>query len=135
MIRKKHKNKTSNPDEDYDPTEDAAVFSAYFEYNKILRTWFVAFGIGGPSLLLVNEKVVNKLVAAGCLMNVVWLFLGGVLAQILGALLNKILNWYSYQDRAWAGVVLEHFWIDVLIDVITIICFGKATISMLYALK
>jgi hypothetical protein len=36
--------------------EDAVgTFQAYAEYNKTLRTWFVAFGIGGPALFLVND--------------------------------------------------------------------------------
>ncbi len=29
----------------------AGSFAAYSEYNKTLRTWLVAFGIGGPALL------------------------------------------------------------------------------------
>ena len=35
--------------------ERKEYFSAYTEYNKILRTWFVTFGVGGPLLLLANS--------------------------------------------------------------------------------
>jgi hypothetical protein len=32
----------------------AGHFSNYAEYNKLLRSWFVAFGIGGIALFLVS---------------------------------------------------------------------------------
>jgi hypothetical protein len=31
--------------------------SAYLEYNKILRSWFVAFGVGRPALFLINAQL------------------------------------------------------------------------------
>src|SRR5438128_12646573 len=83
--------------------DPADSFSTYLEYNKVLRTWFVAFGVGGPALFLVNDKIAQQLVKAGLLREVAALFLLGAAAQILGALLNKISNWYvymgGYQDR------------------------------------
>ena len=80
-----------------DDAEDASDgFGAYLEYNKVLRTWFVGFGIGGPALLLVNNSIAKSLVEAGQLRAVVFLFLLGTTAQVLGALLNKIANWYVY---------------------------------------
>jgi hypothetical protein len=36
--------------------------SAYLEYNKILRSWFVAFGVGGPALFLINAQI-SKILA------------------------------------------------------------------------
>ena len=81
------------------PEEDVAgTFQAYAEYNKILRTWFVAFGIGGPAFFLVNDKLAGALVKEGQLRLVVSLFLAGAAAQILGAFLNKLANWYVYQS-------------------------------------
>lgn len=44
-------------EDDYDASES---YSSYFEYNKILRTWFVAFGVGGPALFLINESIAKK---------------------------------------------------------------------------
>lgn len=32
-------------------------FESYNEYNKILRSWFVAFGIGGPVIFLTNDAL------------------------------------------------------------------------------
>jgi hypothetical protein len=45
-------------------------YTTYLEYNRVLRTWFVAFGIGGPALFLANDSVSKKLAAAGCLRTI-----------------------------------------------------------------
>ena len=29
-------------------------YATYLEYNRVLRTWFVGFGVGGPVLFLVQ---------------------------------------------------------------------------------
>ena len=112
-------------------------FSAYLEYNRVLRTWFVAFGVGGPALFLVNDKLATSLAAADQLRLVVFLFLAGATAQVLGALLNKIANWYVYicaidpslkgsRRQRFADWLIAQFWIDVAIDVATIASFGAA---------
>jgi hypothetical protein len=127
-------NEAAKPVEEDDATD---AFGAYAEYNKVLRTWFVAFGIGGPALFLVNDKLAEKLVAAGQLRWVVALFLFGATAQVFGALLNKIANWYVYvgtvdrqmkgsRRQRFADWLISQFWIDITIDVITIVSFGGA---------
>ena len=37
---------TQNPDDREEAVE------GYREYNRVLRTWFVALGVGGPALFL-----------------------------------------------------------------------------------
>jgi hypothetical protein len=122
-----------------DPAES---FSTYLEYNKVLRTWFVAFGVGGPALFLVNDKIAERLVKLGMLREVAALFLIGAAAQIVGALLNKITNWYVYiaaYEPTFRGTRMHklsewfthQFWFDILVDVVTIICFGYAAWRML----
>jgi hypothetical protein len=74
-------------------------YSSYMEYNKVLRSWFVAFGIGGPALLLVNTHIATSLKNGGCLRYVALLLLSGVAAQVAGALLNKHINWYVYDGK------------------------------------
>lgn len=117
-------------------------FKAYFEYNRVLRTWFVAFGVGGPALFLVNDEVAKRLSQARDLHLVVVLFLLGALAQVLGALLNKVANWYVYLGSAdedfqktcryhIADCLIDQFWIDVVLDVGTIATFGCAAWLML----
>lgn len=121
----------------FKPEEDVVgTFQAYAEYNKILRTWFVAFGVGGPALFLVNDKLADALVKAGQLRLVVVLFLAGATAQIVGAFLNKVANWYMYQSMVSEDAdgifhtvsewFVDQFWPDMLLDVGTIAAFGYA---------
>jgi hypothetical protein len=121
----------------FKPEEDVVgTFQAYAEYNKILRTWFVALGIGGPALFLVNEKLADALVRAGQLRLVVILFLAGATAQVVGAFLNKVANWYVYQSliredadglmHSASDWFVNQFWPDILLDVGTIAAFGFA---------
>jgi hypothetical protein len=37
------------------------LFGDYDRYAKVLRAWFVAYGVGGPVLLLTNEAVRDKI--------------------------------------------------------------------------
>ena len=119
-----------------------AEFSAYLEYNRILRSWFVAFGVGGPALFLINPQVRDGLVAKGQLTKVAALFLFGTGSQVFGAVLNKVSNWYVYrgaEDEAYReqckykffNCVVEQFWVDILLDVATILLFGLASWPLL----
>lgn len=142
MVKKQLKKKPVAKPSDADGTDS---FSAYTEYNKILRTWFVAYGIGGPALFLANEKVATRLAKAGCLKYVVALFLAGIFIQVAGALMNKVANWYvytstldpqfqhskKYQIAEW---VINQFWVDITIDICTILLFGLAAWDMLTVL-
>lgn len=111
---------------------------AYFEYNKVLRTWFVAFGVGGPALLLSNEKLTKLLSASGDLRLVSVLFLVGGGAQVVVALINKVANWYVHSKYHQVGVtptfkhhaaewIANQFWIDVLADIVSVCVFGWAS--------
>lgn len=116
----------------------AGSYTTYLEYNKVLRTWFVAFGVGGPALFLVNENLASRLVAVGSLRLVAVLFLVGVGAQVLGALINKVANWYVHAAYTGSGVrssskyrfaewVVNQFWFDIVVDAVTIGVFGYAS--------
>ena len=118
---------------DVDPE---GIFEAYAEYNRILRTWFVAFGVGGPALFLVNDTLAAALEKAGQLRLVVLLFLTGASLQVLGAFLNKVANWYQYQyrirdkkaglERPISRWYINQFWPDILVDMGTVVAFGWA---------
>jgi len=117
--------------------EASAYFESYAEYNRILRSWFVAFGIGGLALLLVEDKLRAALAASGAARAVAALFLSGVALQILIAGLNKYANWYSYAGeddpayrrttayRFWSGIARQ-FIVDVIVDLATAGCFFAA---------
>jgi len=130
-----------NDDSEEDTHDADGLFDVYFEYNKILRTWFVAFGIGGPAMLLVNPDVAKALHDANSLKYVVTLFLMGAGAQVIGSLINKISSWYAYYGTVDETIIDTYFhdfarwltcqfWIDILIDIITIAAFGIATWNM-----
>ena len=113
------------------------TYDTYLEYNRVLRTWFVAFGIGGPAVFLVNPGVAQKLATAGQLRGVVILFLLGAGFQVVGALLNKIANWYVYQallDPQVKGTrrhraaewLIDKFSFDIALDLGTVFVFGYA---------
>jgi hypothetical protein len=117
-------------------------FAAYLEYNKIVRSWFVAFGVGGPALFLINEQLARRLAETGQLRFVSILFLIGAGSQVGGAVINKISNWYVYRgsiDGAYRETrrykffkwwVLQ-YWVDVVLDISAIASFGIATWHLL----
>jgi len=119
-----------------------SYFESYAEYNRILRSWFVAFGVGGMALFLVQSPVREALLASGQTRTVVILFLVGVIAQIVVAFLNKYANWHCYYGednptyqhsrvyRFWSHISSQ-FWIDIILDILTVGCF-LAAIGMLF---
>jgi hypothetical protein len=121
-------------------------YDTYLEYNKILRTWFVAFGVGGPALLLTHDRLIRQLTGVGNLKCVLGLFLVGVAVQVFGAFVNKVANWYVHQaytreEELWRlrryqffEWIAGQFWIDVVMDIVTIVVFGWAAVLMLTAL-
>jgi len=128
----------SNTSNQHDSENEDDLFGDYDEFAKVLRTWFVAYGIGGPVLLLTNETVRAKIAASGCARNITLAFLIGVGFQVLLTLLNKAALWGCYQaarkpelrkrlvHRAaeWFAYVL---WIDLLVDIASLILFAYAT--------
>ena len=109
----------------------------YTEYNQTLRQWFVAFGVGGLAVFLVEDSARTQLIDANEIRSVALLFLAGAASQIFVAFINKIANWYKhneienniegdglkYRISHW---LLEQFWIDIVCDIITIFTFGYA---------
>jgi len=77
-------------------TDREAYFDAYQEYSKVLRTWFVVYGIGGPVLLLTNETLARALKASGEGKCLAAFFLAGVALQVVLAALNKFSMWGIY---------------------------------------
>ena len=125
-------------------SDPSGSYASHLEYNKILRTWFVTFGIGCPALFLVNKELATQLVKLGELHFVAVLFLIGAATQILGSLVNKFSNWYIYcesidTDQAghWkykvSAWLIDQIWIDIFLDLITIVCYGLATWKVLTA--
>lgn len=122
-------------------TAAPAYFESYAEYNRILRSWFVAFGIGGLAMFLVEEKLRAALLQSGQARAIITLFLAGVALQIFIAGLNKYANWFCYygeDEPAYQKSVAYRFWsviarefiIDVIVDVATAFCFFAAIVTL-----
>ncbi len=130
--------------------EDSEFYGPYAEHSKTLRAWFVAYGIGGPVVLLSSDEAWDSLVKSGCGRYVGLLFIFGGIIQILSSLLNKHSMWLLYleeveaKERKTNGVTeipiterkptyrladwySKQTWIDVLLDIYTLIFFSWAT--------
>ena len=115
---------------------------AFDRYEKMLRTWFVAYGIGGPILFMTQETLRKALVAAPNGRCIGKLFLAGLAVQVLESFLYKMCMWHLYYHEAekdnrcrplyvvskW---VERNCWIDIILDLSTIILFTIATVMVL----
>ena len=114
------------------------VYKAYEDYSKTLRTWFVAFGVGAPLVLLTNEKLSTKLAASPLLPPLVAAYAIGVGLQVLLAIVNKNAMWACYYGEVEnsfqstrrykvANWLSQQYWIDAAFDFLTAVLFGLAT--------
>ncbi len=130
-------------------------FANYAEYSKTYRNWMVAYGVGGPVLLLTNEQAAERLVGAPQLPWIVGIFLAGVGLQILLAFVNKWVAWCLYggafsryqhaikdpeatkfhESRAYrfSRAAGAQSWFDFLIDLSAPVCYSIATSLAMYA--
>lgn len=142
------------PQKQSDDLAREGFFSVYLDYGRVLRAWLVAYGAGGPVLFLTQEKVAERIAASGQARTIVYLFLAGVLLQVLISLLNKWVNWYLYayadlsgpkrperragkqRHPSWlyilAGRISRQFWLDILADGGAVVAFGWATLKVLF---
>jgi hypothetical protein len=124
------------PEEEVDSS--AELFKAYEGYSQTLRTWLVAYGVGGPVLLLTNEKLWTLIAKSGCARAIAIALLVGVALQVVLAALNKAVMWGSYygeievtfrtERRYQVAIWLaKQFWIDFAVDLLSMVIFGWAT--------
>ena len=116
-------------------------FEQYWRYCTAVRNWLVAFGIGCCVLLISEKDGIFREVSIQKKIDIIFWLIVGVIIQILLALLNKYIHWCVYwgmEDKnfrkSWwhktAWKVSSCFWIDVLIDLSTIIVFTVAVCKM-----
>ena len=112
-------------------------YTAYSDYAKTLRTWLVAYGIGGPVLLVTQERLATRVIASGCARWIVCIFLAAVAIQVILAFVNKWITWIQYGDAASFGrpprfrvYTIEDLWsgVEPALDVVSIVAFGGATL-------
>jgi len=73
---------------------------AFDRYEKVLRTWFVAYGIGATILFMTQEKLRATLLCHHLRAWVVGLFLVGVLVQEIVSAFYEMCRWDLYYDEA-----------------------------------
>ncbi len=119
-------------------TKAEEYLAAYGEFSKVLRTWFVAYGVGAPVLLITNEAVSTAIKTSGSAKTIGGCFLAGAALQIILATLNKAAMWvlyYGEENQSFKGGnsykvgywFSEHISIDLMVDSATLILFGIAT--------
>ena len=122
-----------------DKSDPHGFFDAYAEFARTLRTWLVAYGIGGPVLFITNDTAFTRLRSSGYMGFIGLCFLLGVALQVFGALMNKITMWTIYfgedneafrQRRLYKlfDRLSECILIDLLWDVGSIVLFSWATV-------
>ena len=126
-------------------TSEKDFHEGYGEFAKTLRTWFIAYGIGAPVLLLSQDELFKRVAETQKVEWVAGWFLVGVSAQVMQAFLFKVAMWYLHigeQDSEFKTTlrykasdwISEAFWFEILLDMLSIVSFSSATYSLFVAL-
>jgi hypothetical protein len=121
--------------------EETGFGTAYVEFARTLRTWFVAYGVGAPVLVLSQDTLATKVAAAGSGRAIAVAFLLGAALQILQAILYKIAMWYLYMAQLYperrdspavkrSEAIAEALWLELAFDGLTLLAFGWATVQL-----
>jgi len=126
------------------PEAEKGFYEPYADYSRTLRTWLVAYGIGGPAVMITHPDALAVISADGKAALIGWLFLSGVASQVLIAFFNKMAMWYVYYkevDPAFdktrrykmADWFSEQFWPDIFCDLASLTSFGVSTVLLFRA--
>jgi hypothetical protein len=125
------------PDKEVDE-DKAGHFQNYADYSRTLRTWLVAYGIGGPVIFLTNDKVADRVAKSGHSQDIVALFLFGVGLQVVLSFINKWVAWHLYRGaedaeyqetskyKFWHAIS-EQSWLDLAVDFASLVALGFAS--------
>lgn len=119
-------------------------FEPYRHYAQVLRAWLVGFGVGAPVLLLSQHEITSALVVSGKAVLVLSLFLIGVSAQVLVALIYKYSMAFLYENEhsgaeinAFKLTIGNYFstryWPDVAGDTVAVLSYLAATVVLALA--
>jgi len=128
-----------------DDREETGYYQAYAEFAKTLRTWFIAYGIGAPALVLSNKDLWNLVKGSGSLTWIAVLFLLGVTFQVIEAFIYKTAMWHLYVGesdeehmKTWwyrmADRVSESYQLELFFDIGAFVFFAIATIVLVTTL-
>ena len=119
-------------------TPEGPYYREYSEYAKNVRIWLVAYGVGGPALVVTQPTLYSTISNSGHVRDISLAFLLGVVVQVVTALLYKAAAWNLHytEERGrgkparWAKLVERWYWIDVAADVTTLALFLYSTICI-----
>lgn len=123
---------------DSNKKKESGFYESYANFARTLRAWMVAYGVGLPTILLSQEHVGNLIRASSQGFTVTCLFLVGVIVQVVATLLYKYSMGYIYaseldpkleSSRIYrvAEWLSEAFWLELLFDLVAIVCFVWGT--------
>jgi hypothetical protein len=131
--------------EDTPEKEETGFDEAYLSHARTLRTWFVAYGIGVPVLLLHQDKLLDKLLHSPQTRMIAACFLLGVAVQVATSIVYKAAMWHLYRAEYQAEVkqrrlyplfewVSEAFLLEFSLDVLTTVLFVVGTVKTIVLL-
>src|SRR5882672_1047079 len=114
-------------------------YQEYSEYAKNIRLWFVAYGVGGPALILTQPALYDSIWRSGSIDTIAIVYLLGVVVQIVTALIYKAASWNLHitlelgkgSAARWAKAVERWYWIDAVADLTTFTLFAYSTTCVL----
>ena len=123
---------------------ETGFFAVYAEFSKTLRAWLIAYGVGAPILFFQSPDAWAALGKTGQVRPFVYAFLVGIAIQVFSALMYKSAMWYLYMEELqdisathWkartSAYLSSAYWLEVVMDLATIGCFGVATVRALMA--
>lgn len=127
------------------PDPGNAHYESYKGFANTLRAWLIAYGIGGPVLIVSQQSVWTKLSSSSLTVWITIVFLFGVSLQVAHAALFKWVQWELYvgadneelQQKPrykLADSLSINYLIDAVLDFGAIILFGIGTFLLLIAL-
>lgn len=124
------------------PPVETGYFEPYKAFATTLRTWLVGYGIGAPVLFASQNAFANLLKKPETAVVIITVFLGGVVAQVLAAVVFKVCMWYLYcadfnadfrQTRRYklSYLLSDNIWLELFFDAVSIGAFSWATFRVL----
>ncbi|MGH9455273.1 MAG: hypothetical protein ACRD2O_15035 [Terriglobia bacterium] len=123
---------------------DSGFYEPYIRYSGTLRSWFVAYGIGVPVLLVSQNLITKAIIKSGTGNLIASLFLVGVAIQVIATFLYKYSQEYLYHEETGAELegttrlaiakwLSNAVWFEMLLDILSITLFVCGTFAVVAA--
>jgi hypothetical protein len=124
---------------------ESGYYKSYKEFSITLRTWLIAYGIGGPVLVLSQQHFWEVLKTSESASTIGLFFLCGVILQVFFAATFKWAMWEIWMAESYsarksnigykaAHWLSEKYFIDLIADFGAMALFAIATASLVWTL-